>query len=332
MCAVSRRWTCNQGATRWIARSGGLRYNDVMDLPSASGLGLPVWETVPVMATVSRPATAVALIVIGLMVAALLELSWQWRAAHRRHQMVRIFNEAKGSYARGQAGLKTMAEVVTRMPANTRNLSRQGVGLLDAYADSSISFKHLMHNLRTMSRDRALRHLTREYRRLRDYETKFEDFQKHVLCMVSNQAASGTMSPPVPIRRYRAAFAILRHDLQRDLWPVMNEVLAAGVQLKMQDAAGRWRMVPVTFSNGSQAVFSRKWLERAVALRLIIRQPGPSQKVFEFTVEHEHPVRSGMFPIPDFLSHQGGKTAGEKPEEMASSTARVPARPQVSAF
>lgn len=255
------------------------------------------------MVTVSRPATAVALIVIGLMVAVVLQLSWQWRTAYRRHQMVRIFNEAKSSYARGQAGLRTLAEVVTQMPAAHRNLSRQGVGLLDAYADAASSFKHLMHDLRTMSRDRALRHLTREFRRLQDYETTLHDFQKEVLRMVSAQAASGTLTPPVPVRGYRAAFTVLRHQLLRDLWPVMNEVLAAGVQLKMLDAKGHWRVVPVTFKSGSQAIFSRKWLEQAVALQMIIRGLGHSPAIFEFTVEHEHPVKRRKFSIHAVRSH-----------------------------
>jgi hypothetical protein len=278
---------------------------------SSSGTGFATSETLPVMVTVSRSATVVALLIIGLMIAAVLQLSWQWRSRYRRHQMVRILNEAKCSYARGQAGLRSMAEVLARMPKTPKNLSRQGVGLLNAYADTATSFKRLMHDLRSMSRDRALRHLNREAHRLREYETTFQDFQLEVLRMVTAQAASGTLTPPIPVRRYRAAFVILRHELQQELWPLMNEVLAAGVQLKMLDARGHWHEVPVKFESGSQAVFSRKWLERALALQMIIRQPGHAPKVFEFSVEHEHPLKGGTCA---FSGHHAGpeiKRAGD---------------------
>jgi hypothetical protein len=268
-----------------------------MNPPAFPGTGFAPTEAWLVMVTLSRSATVVALMVIGLMIAAALQLSWQWRSAYRRHQMVRILNEAKCSYSRGQAGLRSMAEVLAQLPRTPKNLSRQGVGLLDAYADTATSFKHLMQDLRSMSRDRALRHLNREARRLRDYESTFHDFQLEVLRMVTTQAASGTLTPPVPVRRYQAAFVILRHELQQELWPLMNEVLAAGVRLKMRDATGRWREVPVKFKSGSQAVFSRKWLERALALQLVIRQPGNALKTFEFSVEHEVPVTIRRFRI-----------------------------------
>lgn len=259
------------------------------------------------MVTLSRSATVVALLVIGLMIAAALQLSWQWRSAYRRHQMVRILNEAKCSYARGQAGLRSMAEVLARLPRTPKSLSRQGVGLLDAYAETATSFKHLMQDLRSMSRDRALRHLNREARRLRGYESTFHDFQIGVLRMVTTQAASGILNPPLPTRRYQAAFVILRHELQQELWPLMNEVLAAGVRLKMRDATGRWREVPVKFKSGSQAVFSRKWLERALALQLVIRQPGNALRTFEFSVEHEVPVKARGLRM---LRPQPGHPAG----------------------
>lgn len=271
------------------------------------GLGVSAWETVLMLGTVSQAASTVALLVIVLLFAMVLELFWQWRAAHRRLQMVRTYNRAKSSYSRGQAGLRTMADVFTRLPGNSRNLSRQGVALLDAYAAAATSFKRLMHDLRTMSRDRALRHLTRELHRLQDCETTFQDFQKDVLRMVAVQAASGTLTPPIPVRHYRAAFTVLRHELQQDLWPVMNGVLAAGVQLKMLDAEQRWRVVPVVFTNGSQAVFSRKWLERALALQLVIHQPGHPPKVFEFTVEHEQPIRGRVFSFSAIRSHLAGR-------------------------
>jgi hypothetical protein len=278
---------------------------------SSPGTGFATSETLPVMVTVSRPATVVALLIIALMIAAALQLSWQWRSTHRRHQMIRILNEAKSSYARGQAGLRTMAEVLARLPKTPKNLSRQGVGLLDAYADTATSFKHLMHDLRSMSRDRALRHLNREAHRLRDYETTFHDFQKEVLRMVTARAAAGILPPPIPVRRYRAAFVILQHELQQELWPLMNEVLAAGVQLRMLDSRDHWHGVPVKFKSGSQAVFSRRWLERAVALQMIIRQPGHAPHVFEFSVEHEQPPKAGTVAFSGHLAGPESKQIGD---------------------
>jgi len=92
---------------------------------------------------------------------------------------------------------------------------------------------------------------------------------------------------------------VLHHDLPRELWPVMDEVLAAGVQLRMLDAdqlkvpetARIWQPVPAAFVNGGRAVFNRKYLERAAALQMVIRPAGHEPKIFEFTVDHERPVK-----------------------------------------
>ena len=252
------------------------------------------------MHAMTPPAATVMLwMILGLTVIGVLDMGRRWRARHRAREMVTILNDARISYARALAGLRTMAGVVTRLPGASQNLSRQGVGLLDTYANAAASFKYLVHDLRTMSRDRALRHLTREFLKLQCQEAVLQQFQLEVLREVSAQAASGTVAPPVPVRRYQAAFTVLHHDLPRELWPVMDEVLAAGVQLKMLDADQLkvpeteriWKPVPATFVNGGRAVFNRKYLERAVALQMVIRPAGHEPRIFEYTVDHERPVK-----------------------------------------
>jgi len=269
-----------------------------------------------VLAVLSRSSTAIALVIIGIAVAGVLAMSRKWLAEYRAREMVRIFKDANSSYARALAGLKTMAGVVTQMPKPPQSLSRSGVGLLDAYANASKSFRNLVRDMRTMSRDRALRHLTREFLKLQDQEAVFLGFQSGVLRAVSDQAAFGTVYPPSPIRHYRAAFTVLRHDLPRELWPVMDEVLSSAVQLKMLDADELklpknrriWNTVPVTFAAGGRAIFSRKYLERAVALQIIINRKAQTPKIFEYSVKHERPVKpagglSGLFGL-------SGKDAG----------------------
>jgi len=263
-----------------------------------------------VLAVLSRSSTAIALVIIGIAAAGVLAMSRKWLAEYRAREMVRIFKDANSSYTRALAGLKTMAGVVTQMPKPPQSLSRSGVGLLDAYANTSKSFRNLVRDIRTMSRDRALRHLTREFLKLQDQEAVFLGFQSEVLRAVSDQAASGTVYPPSPIRHYRAAFTVLRHDLPRELWPVMDEVLSSAVQLKMLDAdelklpksRRAWNTLPVTFADGGRAIFSRKYLERAVALRIIVNRKDQEPKVFEYSVKHERPVKpaggiSGLFGL-----------------------------------
>ena len=151
-----------------------------------------------------------------------------------------------------------------------------------------------------MSHDRAMRHLTRELLKLESQEEMLRQFQIEVLRVVAVQAALETVAPPVPVRRYCAAFTVLRHDLPRELWPVMDEVLAAGVRLKMMDADQLkvpemdriWDAVPAAFVNGGRAVFNRKYLERAIALRMVILGAGHEPKVFDYNVEHERSIKA----------------------------------------
>jgi len=165
------------------------------------------------------------------------------------------------------------------------------VGLLDIYANAAGSFRSLVRRIRTMSRDRAQRHLTREFLKLQANGPLFQQFQREVLRAVSAQAVSGVVDPPSPVRGYRAAFTVLHHRLPREVWPAMAEILAAAAEFTVQEQGGKWHALPVRFVDGAQAVFSRKYLERAVALRMIIRPPGLEPKVFDYSVEHERPMK-----------------------------------------
>jgi hypothetical protein len=243
--------------------------------------------------------TVILYVIFGLAVIGALDVSRRWLARHRARKMAGIFNDARNSYARAMTGLQTMAGVVAGLPDAPQTLSRNGVGLLDTYAKALISFKYLVRDLRTMSHERALRHLTRELLKLESQEELLRQFQLEVLRVVSVQATLETVAPPVPVRRYCAAFTVLRHDLPQDLWPVMDEVLAAGVRLKVMDAdqlkvpesERTWNDVPATFVNGGRAVFNRKYLERAVALRMVILVAGQEPRVFDYNVEHERPIK-----------------------------------------
>jgi hypothetical protein len=243
--------------------------------------------------------TVILYVIFGLAIIGALDMSRRLLARYRAREMAGIFNDARNSYARAMTGLQTMAGVVAGLPDAPQTLSRNGVGLLDTYAKALISFKYLVRDLRTMSHDRAMRHLTRELLKLESQEAVLRHFQMEVLRVVSVQAAFDTVDPPFPVRRYCAAFTVLRHDLPRELWPVMDEVLAAGVRLKMMDAdqlevpesERTWIDVPATFVNGGRAVFNRKYLERAVALRMVIFRAGHAPRVFNYNVEHERPIK-----------------------------------------
>lgn len=240
----------------------------------------------PVMLALSKPAAVTAMVIMMLVIIGVVEVARQWLVAHRRRRMARIFHQAENSYAVALGGLRTMAEVVTGLPRVSPALSRSGVGLLDIYANAAGSFRSLVRRIRTMSRDRAQRHLTREFLKLQANGSLFQEFQREVLRTVSAQAVSGVVDPPSPVRGYRAAFTVLQHRLPRDVWPAMAEILAAATEFAVQEQGGKWRALPVRFVDGARAVFSRKYLERAVALRIIIRPPGLEPKIFEYSVEH----------------------------------------------
>jgi hypothetical protein len=239
----------------------------------------------------SQPARVTAVVVLGLVLLGVAELTRQWLAAHRRRRMARIFAEANESYSAALAGLRVMAGVTTALPGKLPlSVSWRGVHLVDSYADAAASFRQLVRRIRTMSRERAQRQLAREFLKLQAYGSVFRQFQREVLRAATLQAVSGALDPPQAAPRYRAAFTVLRHELPPDLCPVLAEVLAAAVRFAVRDPDRGWRQVPVQFVNGGEAVFSRKYLERAVALRMTISRPGGEPRLFEYEISHERPV------------------------------------------
>ena len=259
---------------------------------SSAGLLFFYPWNIPTLSTLSQPTAIAALVIIGLVFAGSVEVIRRWIVGRHRRNMAKIFDQAQDSYARVLTGLKTMAEVVSQMPKATKSLSRRGIGLLDTYANADASFRRTSRKLRFMSHERALRHLTRESLMLRGQEAVFRKFQEDILHVVSAQAGAGIISPPIPLKRhYRASFTVLRHNLPHELWPIMEDVLKNNVQLKMRDGDGLWHIVPVTFANGGQMIFSCRYLERARELRLAIRQSGSAPKVFEYNIEHVLPIK-----------------------------------------
>lgn len=238
------------------------------------------------------PSAKIAMVLIaGIIVFPLVDLYLGWLTKHRQRVRRTLYREARDSHAGVLAGLREMAEVFTHLPEHPLELSKQGVSLLDAQARAADSFDKLCRRYATMSRERKLRALTREWWRFHDQEALFETFQRQVLRAASDQARRGIVSPPVPGRCYRAIFTVLNHDLPGQLWPAMDRILSKGVTLKMQDVAGWWHPVPLNFSSGSRAVFSRIFLERATALKVIIEHTGADREVFEYGVSHTLPVK-----------------------------------------
>lgn len=140
------------------------------------------------LAALLRPATATILVIIVLAVIGVYEFTRQRLIRYRAREMTRILKDAKDSYVRGLTGLQDMAGVVTGLPEVPMTFVRRGVGLLDTYAGTATSFKNMLRNIRTMSRDRALRHMTRELLTLQGQETVFQKFQAEVLRVASIQA------------------------------------------------------------------------------------------------------------------------------------------------
>ncbi len=196
------------------------------------------------------------------------------------------------------------------------DLSDQGIHLLDSQARAADSFDKLCRRYPTMSRERKSRQLLRVLSRLRHQEERFEDFQKDILRTVSDQVRRGIVSPPVPGRSYRAVFSVLDHELPEPLWPAMEEVLANGVTLRMQDVDGHWHPVPLRFAGGAKAVFNRKHLERAVSLQIIIKHGSPDREMFEYAVQHELPVKPMWSMKQRFLRWIASRSPGSMMSPM----------------
>ena len=263
------------------------------------------------------PSAKIAIVLMaGIVAFSLMDLYLRWLAKHRRRMRKELMREALSAQASVLSGLRTMAGLFTDLPEHPLELSVEGVHLLDSQARAADSFDKLCRRYPTMSRERKSRQLLRVLSRLRHQEERFEDFQKDILRTVSDQVRRGIVSPPVPGRSYRAVFSVLDHELPEPLWPAMEEVLANGVTLRMQDVDGHWHPVPLRFAGGAKAVFNRKHLERAVSLQIIIKHGSPDREMFEYAVQHELPVKPMWSMKQRFLRWIASRSPGSMMSPM----------------
>lgn len=238
------------------------------------------------------PSAKIAIVLmVCIVVFPLTGLVLNWHKKHRRRVWRRLHREVWTAHESVLAGLRQMADVFAELPAQPRELSRQGVHLVDAQARAADAFQKLCRRSATMSRKRGLRLLSRECRRFHQQEALFSTFRDRVLRAVSDQARRGVIAPPAPRRCYRAVFTVLKHELPEEHWPAVNDTLARGVHLHMQGVDGEWHPVPLKFTGGGQAAFSRKFLERAVALKMTIGHENAAREVFDYRVSHSLPVK-----------------------------------------
>jgi len=244
-----------------------------------------------IAAAMSHPAKIAIVLMAGIIVYALVDFWLKWMERCQKRVRKDLLREARDAHAVALSGLRNMARVFTDMPEHPLELSDQGARLLDSQARTADAFEKLCRRYPTMSRERRSRQLMRMIAKLHHQEARVETFQKSVLRAVSDQVRRGIVSPPAPGRSYRAVFTLLDHRLPMAYWPVMEEVLSTAVTLRMQDVDGDWHPVPLKFSRGSRAMFSRKYLERAVALKMIIESEATGREVFEYEVHHVLPVK-----------------------------------------
>lgn len=219
---------------------------------------------------------------------------------YRRRMRKTLWHRVRMSHLRVLAGLRSMAKIFTDLPEHPIELSSHATQLLDSEARvaSSLLKFHRQHS--TMSRERQARRLRQFLTRLENQEARFEKFELRVLRSVSDQMRQGVVAPPHPGRSYRAVFNLLSRRPPEALWPAMEKVLALGVSLRVQDIKGHWHQVPLRFSGGCRAGFSRKYLERAVALRVVIGQEKETRESFLYEVQHRLPVKP-MRPVPHWF-------------------------------
>ena len=224
----------------------------------------------------------------------------RWNSRRQARRLTGTFGEVRESYGAVLMGLALMAEQVSRLK-KVKRLSLRGVDFLDSHAQNAMSMKEAAKRLPKMSRPRALRQAARLLISFKQQENGFRSFQWEVSRAVCDQAFSGRILPPQPVRRYKAAFTVLQHDVPPVLWPVLEEILASCVSLQAKTKSGEWVKVPLEFADGASAVFSRKYLEKAEELRMKVRHIIGRETVIGFTVEHGFPLKSSN-PAPPFPS------------------------------
>lgn len=217
-------------------------------------------------------------------VAALIAIGYgSWRESHEMRRLREARQQALQANERVRSGLKTMATVVPELGGSQLALSERAMDLLDSQSSLLMELRRVRRRT-AFSRPRQRRLMAEQMREIAGLDRVFEEFQQAVLLAVCEHAAEAVVMPPVSVSKYRAAFTVLEHSLPHMLWPAMNAILAQHVQLWIRDAAGTWKQARRTgFRWGRELVFSRKNLEDATELRLIVA----NKVVSEFTVEHE---------------------------------------------
>ena len=213
-----------------------------------------------------------------------------WRSRRVALDLRRFFCQTSAAHEKMRVGLKTMAGIVPQLEDSRRQLSRRGVELLDRHAVSMMAVERALGGAHGRTRFRRL--ASRQLQDLAGLHGAFEAFQHAVLSALYQQAVTRVVMPPLAVRRYRAAFTVLEHALPGELWPLMNEILAQHVELWARDAGGAWHKVRgLGVRLGKQVVFSRRFLENARELHLIVRDLDGRSITNEFAVEHELPLK-----------------------------------------
>ena len=223
-------------------------------------------------------AAVVALALIGLR---------SWREERELKALRDARRQARHATATVSRGLQTMATIVPELGPSRLEFSARAMDLLDTQSALLLA---LWRDRKQTSRRRFRGLLVRQLREIAGLDAYFERFQQAVLTAVCAQAAQRVVMPPVGVLKYRATFTVLEHRLPAELWPTLNGILARHVQLWVRDATGNWAAARrIGFRWGRELVFSRKNLEQATELRLLV----DGRVVSEFTVEHERAVPSG---------------------------------------
>lgn len=213
-----------------------------------------------------------------------------WRIRRVAGDLRRFYRRTSAAHERVRVGLRTMARLVPQLENSRHLLSRRGVELLDRHAVSMMEAAHTLGGGYGPSRLRRV--ATRQLQDLSGLDHALDRFQHAVLAELYQQAVGRVVMPPLAVRRYRAAFTVLEHDLPWELWPVVNEMLARHVELWACDGSGAWHRVRgLTTSLGKEVAFSRRHLEDARELHLVVRDLDGRTFTNEFEVEHERPLR-----------------------------------------
>lgn len=223
------------------------------------------------------------LLVLGaVVVAALASLAAIGFRAWREQRELRRINEARrlarAAHQNLREGLKTMAAIVPDLGPSSLDLSARAMDLLDRQSALLMAVRHARKSWR-----RGRPALLGRLREMAEIDRTFEGFQQAVLTAVYAQAAQRVDVAPLATFKYNAVFTVLEHRLPARLWPMMNRILSEQVRLWVRKPGEDWKPARRTgVRYGREFIFSRKNLERAVALRLVVGETAVS----EFTVEH----------------------------------------------